>query len=67
MLHFKKLSLKIVQGPEVLDLVIIYIYIYLLFNNLNMNNIKSLEFPVLKYLKKIFLIKQSNSNSIQEN
>lgn len=66
MLHFKKLSLKIVQGPEVLDLVILYIYI-LLFNNLNMNNIKSLEFPVLKYLKKIFLIKQSNPNSIQEN
>lgn len=66
MLHFKKLSLKIVQGPEVLDLVILYIYI-LLFNNLNMNNIKSLEFPVLKYFKKIFLIKQSNPNSIQEN
>lgn len=66
MLHFKKLSLKIVQGPEVLDLVILYIYI-LLFNNLNMNNIKSLEFPVLKYLKNIFLIKQSNPNSIQEN
>lgn len=32
-----------------------------------MNNIKSLEFSVLKYFKKIFLIKQSNSNSIQEN
>lgn len=37
--------------------------LFLRFNNLNMDNTKTGEFPLLNYLK-YFLIKQSNYNPI---